>query len=152
ELGYSDEKAFGLYALYTTLIELGGIGGGIVADRYLGLKRSIVLGGITIALGHLSMTVPYSEFTFFLGLGLIVLRTSLFRSNVAAFLGHFYDENDPRREAGYTLYYTGINIGGFLATIGCGIVGEMYGWHAGFGLAAIGMLLGLIVLFLGRNA
>ncbi len=151
ELHYSDEKAFGMYAVYTTLVELGGVLGGIAADRYLGLKRSIILGGVTIALGHISMTLPNSQEAFLLGLGLIIGGTSLFRSNVAAFLGQFYEENDPRRDAGYTLYYTGINIGGFLAAIACGIIGEVYGWHAGFGLAALGMLSGLVALFFGRS-
>lgn len=150
-LDFNDTQAFGLYALYTTLVEFGGVIGGFVADRFLGLKRSISLGGWTIALGHLCLTIPDAQEYFFLGLGLIIAGMSLFRSNVAAFLGSFYQEHDPRREAGYTLYYTGINIGGFLASIGCGIVGEVYGWHAGFGLAAIGMLAGNIALILGRK-
>lgn len=150
ELGYSDEKAFGMYALYITLVELGGVIGGIAADRYLGLKRAIVLGGITIVLGHVCMTLPDSQMLFILGLGLIVAGTGLFRSNVTALLGEFYDKNDPQRAAGYTLFYTGINIGGFLASVACGIVGEVYGWHAGFGLAALGMLSGLVVLYFGR--
>lgn len=148
ELAYSDEKAFGMYALYTTLVELGGVVGGIAADRFLGLKRSIVLGGITIALGHICMALSDA---FLLGLGCIIAGTSLFRSNITALVGQFYEENDPRRNAGYTLLYTGINIGGFIAAILCGIVGEVYGWHAGFGLAALGMLSGLIVLYFGRN-
>jgi len=151
ELHYEDGQAFGLYALYTTLVEFGGVLGGLAADRYLGLKRSIVCGGVTIALGHLCMVLPDSQLSFFLGLGLIISGTSLFRSNVAAFLSEFYEENDPRRDAGYTLYYTGINLGGFLASILCGIVGEVYGWHAGFGLAAIGMLAGNIALYMGRK-
>lgn len=151
ELGYSDEKAFGMYALYITLVELGGVIGGIAADRLLGLKRAIVLGGITIALGHVCMTLPDSQMLFLLGLGLIVAGTGLFRSNVTALLGEFYDKDDPQRAAGYTLFYTGINIGGFLASIACGIVGEVYGWHAGFGLAAFGMLLGLTVLYFGKS-
>ena len=151
ELKYSDEKSFGMYALYTTLIELGAVFGGIIADRLLGLKRSIVLGGITIALGHISMTLPHSQMFLFLGLGLIISGTSLFRSNVTALLGDFYTDNDPRRDAGFTLYYTGINLGGFLATLTCGIVGEVYGWHAGFSLAALGMFSGLIALYFGRK-
>ncbi len=151
KMHYSDGQAFGLYALYTTLIELGGLVGGFVADRYLGLKRSITLGAWTIALGHLTLAVPDSSWTFFLGLGIIVSGTGLFRSNVAALLGEFYEENDPRRDAGYTLYYTGINLGGFLATVLCGAVGEIYGWHAGFSLAALGMLSGNISLLIGRK-
>jgi POT family proton-dependent oligopeptide transporter len=149
ELQFSDGEAFGLYALYTTLVEFGGILGGAVADRLLGLRRSILLGGITIALGHACMALPGTSLPFFVGLGLIIAGTSLFRSNAAAFLGAFYDQNDPRREAGYTLYYTFINIGGFLASLCCGFVGEVYGWHAGFGLAAIGMTAGNIAMLCG---
>lgn len=151
EMQLSDENAFSLYALYTSLLELGGVAGGLIADRFLGLKRSIMLGGWTIVLGHLCLALPESGFLFYIGLALIVAGTSLFRSNVAAFLGEFYEKNDPRRDAGYTLYYTGINIGGFLASILCGIVGEYYGWHAGFSLAALGMLAGNIALLLGRH-
>ncbi len=149
ELRLGDQEAFGLYALYITLVEFCGVIGGVVADRFLGLKRAITWGGWTIALGHLLLTYPDSEFTFFIGLGLIVAGTSFFRTNTAAFLGKFYSENDPRRDAGYTIYYTGINIGGFLASIFCGFVGEVYGWHAGFGLAALGMLAGNIALWVG---
>ncbi len=146
-----DTEAFGIYALYITLGELGGMIGGLIADRFLGLKRSILLGGWTIALGHLCLTFPESKSTFYLGLGFIIAGTCLFRSNVAAFLGEFYTENDPRRDAGYTLYYTGINIGGFLAGLICGIAGEVWGWHFGFGLAALGMLAGNIALIAGHR-
>lgn len=148
---YSDAAAFGLYALYATLVDLCGVFGGIVADRYLGLKRAITLGGWTIAVGHLCLSLSDVESIFYLGLGFIVVGTGLFRSNAAMFLGEYYDEHDPRREAGYTLYYTGICGGAFLASIFCGIVGELYGWHAGFGLAAIGMLSGNVALLLGRK-
>jgi proton-dependent oligopeptide transporter, POT family len=149
ELEFSDGEAFALYALYTTLVEFGGVLGGVVADRVLGLRRSIFLGGITIALGHTCMALPGNTLPFYLGLGFIIAGTSLFRSNAAAFLGAFYQESDPRRESGYTLYYTFINIGGFLASLCCGFVGEVYGWHAGFGLAAIGMTAGNVAMLCG---
>lgn len=150
-LRFNDSEAFALYALYTTLVDLCGVAGGIVADRILGLKRSIVLGGWTIFLGHLCLAVPDSDAGFFLGLGLIIAGTGLFRSNVATLIGQYYEENDPRRESGYTLYYTGINIGGFLATVLCGVIGETYGWHAGFSTAAVGMLLGNVALLAGKR-
>lgn len=151
ELNYSDSQAFCVYALYTTLVEFGGILGGVAADRWLGFKRAIALGGITIALGHICMTYPNSESMLFLGLAFIIVGTSLFRSNVLAFLGQFYEDNDPRKDSGYTLYYTGINLGGFLAATFCGVIAEVYGYHAGFGLAALGMMLGNISLYLGRR-
>lgn len=149
--GYSDEKAFLLYAIYTTLVEFGGIFGGMIADKLLGLKRAIFIGGTIIALGHVIMALGSSELYCFLGLGVIVVGTSLFRPNCSALVGQCYSENDPRRDAGYTIYYTGINIGGFLAALSCGAVGEIYGWHLGFGLAAIGMAAGLLALFVGRS-
>lgn len=151
ELKFSDGNAFVLYALYTTLIEFGGLIGGIIADRWLGLKRCIQLGGWTIATGHAFLSMAYSQIFFFLGLGLIIAGTSLFRSNAAAFLGRFYEKEDPRLDTGYILYYAGINVGGFLAAVICGAVGEYYGWEAGFSLAAIGMLAGNIALLAGNK-
>jgi len=149
--GYSDEKAFMLYALYTTLIEFGGIFGGYVADTYLGQRLAIFIGGSIIAFGHTIMAMGSSESFCFIGLGTIVLGTSLFRPNCTALVGQCYDVDDPRRDAGYTIFYTGINIGGFLAALSCGYVGEKYGWDYGFGLAAIGMVAGLVTLTLGRS-
>lgn len=150
-LQLSDGEAFIFYAIYTTLAEIGGLVGGYIADRFLGLRRSVTLGGWIIAAGHIVLAISYSLSAFIAGLGLIVLGTALFRTNMAALLGTFYDENDPRRDAGYTLYYTGINVGGFLATILCGFVAEWYGWHAGFSLAAFGMIAGNLVLMGGRS-
>lgn len=149
ELKYADADAFAIYALYTALVEFGGVLGGAIADRLLGLRRSILLGGGTIAVGHICMSIPGNEFPFYLGLGLIIAGTCLFRTNASAFLGAFYQTNDPRTSAGYTLFYTGINVGGFLAAICCGYIGEMYGWHAGFGLAALGMMAGNAAMILG---
>lgn len=151
ELQLSDSEAFIFYAIYTTLAELGGLIGGYVADRFLGLRRAVAIGGWTIAAGHVALAFSESIPVFISGLGLIVIGTALFRSNVAALLGTLYDECDSRREAGFTLYYTGINIGGFLATILCGLMAEMYGWHAGFGLAAIGMVAGNLALLFGKR-
>ena len=146
EFQYGDEEAFSLYALYAIFVELGGVLGGVVADRYLGLKHSIIIGGVTIALGHICMALMHFEAFFFLGLGLIIVGTALFRSNVAALVGECYKKEDARKESGYTVYYAGINVGGFLATIFCGIVAESCGWHAGFGLAAFGMIFANIAL------
>lgn len=151
EMRYSDRAAFGLYALYTTLIELSGVVGGIAADRFFGLKKSVFVGAWVIVLGHICLAISGHQTAFFLGLAFVIIGTGLFRSNAAMLLGQFYEENDPRRDAGYTLYYTGINIGGFLATLFCGIVGDLYGWHAGFSLAALGMLSGNLALYLGRG-
>ncbi len=149
--GYSDERAFLIYAAYTTLLELGGVVGGMVADKLLGLKRAIFIGGSIITMGHIIMALGDSESFCFLGLAVIVLGTSLFRPNCAALVGQCYEPGDPRIDSGYTIFYTGINIGGFLAALCCGAVGEVYGWNYGFGLAAFGMCAGLLMLYLGRS-
>lgn len=151
QLHWSDFRSIGVYALYTALVEIGALGGGYIADRVLGLRPTILLGGSLIALGHLSLTFESTHFMFFVGLGLIVTGSSLFISNIKALLGLFYDGDDPRREAGYTLFYMGINVGGFLAALLCGFIGQTFGWHKGFGLAAFGMLLGLGALIFGKH-
>lgn len=151
ELKFSDAEAFVLYALYTTLVELGGLIGGILADRLFGLKRCIQIGGWAIALGHASLSMASSKVFFFLGLGLVIAGTSLFRSNMSAFVGRFYEKGDPRIETGYTPYYAGLNVGGFLAAIVCGAIGELYGWEVGFSLAAFGMIVGNIALMAGNR-
>ncbi len=147
KLHMSDSQAFALFALYTGLVEMGALLGAVIADRILGLRPSIFLGGALIALGHTCLTWEHGLPPFFLGLALIVTGSSLFISNIKAYLGLFYTPDDPRREAGFTLFYTGINLGGFLATLLCGVVGQTFGWHWGFGLAAAGMGLGLCALF-----
>ncbi|MEI8125773.1 MAG: peptide MFS transporter [Parachlamydiaceae bacterium] len=152
ELRLSDSEAYATYALYITLVELGGVLGGILADKYLSLKGAITIGGWAIFCGHLLL--GFSEGVlplFFLSLGLIVAGTNLFRVNIPAAIGNLYEEEDSRRDRGFTLFYATINIGGLLATLVCGILGETYGWHYGFGAAAFGMLLGNIALLLKGN-
>lgn len=139
---FTDAQAFGVFALYTALVEFGGILGGIAADRFLGLRKAITLGGWLILSGHLILAVASETLFFFPALGLIIIGSSLFSSNLSALLGLFYEEQDSRREAGYTLFYAGINLGSLLASLLCGYVGDQFGWHYGFGLAAIGMAVG----------
>ncbi len=145
QMGVDDVRAFGIYAVYCSLFEFGGILGGRFADLYLGLRKSILLGSWIIAVGHLCLSIETHPWVFYGGLALIIVGSGLFSSNLSAFLGLFYDDDDPRRAAGYTLFYVGTNIGAFLASILCGIIGEIYGWHYGFGLAALGMIVGNIL-------
>ncbi len=147
ELGLSDMEAFGIYAISTALSESLGIFGGRLADKIFGLKYSIYLGGVIIALGHIVISMPGGMMNLYLSLALIAVGTGLLRTNATALLGEFYHENDERRDAGYTLFYVGLNVGAFLATIGCAFIAEAYGWHYGFSLAAFGMMLGLLGLF-----
>lgn len=146
ELKFTDFRALGIFAVYTGLVELGGLVGGMVADRMLGLRRAISLGGWLIAAGHVTMAFQSSEAFLFLGLALIIVGSSLFSTNISALLGMFYQHEDSRREEGFTLFYVGINLGALLASLVCGYVGEQYGWHYGFSLAAIGMVIGNIAL------
>lgn len=142
ELKYQEGAAFAIYALYTCLIEFGAFLGGYLADRYMGLRRAVLLGGGLICIGHSLLTFAETEMLFFYGLSCIICGAMLFRSNLKAMVGALYKE-DVEREAGFTLLYMGINFGGFLAVIACSYVAEVYGWHAGFGLASFGMLLGM---------
>lgn len=144
QLKFSDARSFGVYAVYTGLVELGGIAGGMFADRVIGLRAAIFLGGWLIAAGHIVMAF---EIGFFLGLALIILGSSLFATNISALLGLFYQDDDSKRESGFTLFYAGINIGALFASLVCGYVGLTFGWHYGFGLAAVGMLIGNIALY-----
>lgn len=148
ERHFTEYQAIAIYALYTGLVELSGVVGGMLGDKILGLRKAIFYGGWVIACGHLCLGF---EIGFFPGLALIVLGTSLFSSNIAALLGLYYSEQDLRRDSGFTLFYSGINIGAFLASILCGLVGEHFGWKYGFGLAAVGMFVGNLMFYLFQH-
>ena len=146
-----DSTAYAIYGAYTALVYGTSVLGGHVADRYLGYHRSIIIGGILIMCGHICLALTIHSI-FFWGLSLITIGTGFFKPNISSYVGQMYSENDPRRESGFTIFYLGINIGSFLATLFCGIVAQYYGWHAGFAMAAVGMFLGLMnFIFRGKN-
>jgi POT family proton-dependent oligopeptide transporter len=147
-LGFSTSKAGAIYGLYTAMIYLFGLPGGWLADRILGLRRGVLWGGVIIALGHFSMAIPTLN-TFYLGLALIVIGTGLLKPNVSTLVGSLYAENDARRDAGFSIYYMGINIGALVAPLVCGYLGENINWHYGFGAAGVGMTAGVIQYALG---
>ena len=147
-LGFGVAKSGAIYGLYTAMVYLVSLPGGWIADRILGQRRAVLYGGIVIALGHFSMAVPGLA-TFYLGLTLIVIGTGLLKPNISTMVGQLYGERDHRRDAGFSIFYMGINIGAFLSPLVCGYVGERMNWHWGFGLAGIGMTLGLIQYVLG---
>ncbi len=151
EFLYSQEKAYGIYGTYAALVYTTPIIGGLIADRVLGDRKAIILGGIMIALGHISLVIE-GEMLFYLGLAFIISGTGLFKANLTSLLGKLYQHGDNRRDAGFTLYYVGINLGGFLSSIICGYVGEVYGWRYGFGLAALGMITGLLYFIRGLSS
>ncbi|HET6655119.1 MAG TPA: peptide MFS transporter [Gammaproteobacteria bacterium] len=143
-LGLDAETATAIYGLYTAGVYLLALAGGWIADHVLGARRTVWWGGCIIALGHFTMAIPVNETTFFLGMLLIVLGTGLLKPNISAMVGDLYPEGGARRDAGFSIYYMGINIGAFIAPFVCGTLGEKVGWHWGFGAAGVGMVLGLI--------
>lgn len=143
-LGYGDTDAYAVYGAYTALVYATPFIGGVLADRLLGTRKAVVLGGMLMAAGHLLMTVE-NEMTFFAALALIILGNGFFKPNISTIVGSLYAKSSPKRDAGFTIFYIGINLGAALAPLLCGYVGETYGWHYGFGLATIGMLIGLAV-------
>ena len=147
-MGLDDVTATAIYGLYTAAVYIVALPGGWIADRVLGLRRSVFWGGVVIAAGHFTLAIP-SPTAFFFGLLLIVIGTGLLKPNVSAMVGDLYPEGGARRDAGFSIYYMGINIGGLLGPLICGYLGEAVDWHLGFGAAGVGMVLGLIQYSLG---
>ena len=149
-LGFDAVTAGAIYGLYTASVYMFTLPGGWIADRLVGPQRAVLYGGILIACGHFSMAVP-SLTTFYLGLVLIVIGTGLLKGNVSVIVGRLYSADDGRRDAGYSIFYMGINTGAFVAPLVCGYLGQRVSWHLGFAAAGIGMVLGLIQYSLGRK-
>jgi proton-dependent oligopeptide transporter, POT family len=143
-LGMGDERAYAVYGAYTALVYATPFLGGLLADRLLGARRAVVWGGLFMAAGHALMTVERA-WAFYGALALLVCGNGFFKPNISTIVGQLYAQRDPRRDGGYTLFYMGINLGAALAPLLCGYIGETYGWHYGFGLATIGMLVGVAV-------
>lgn len=148
--GWKNEDALLLLAIYTSLVYLMAIPGGILADKVFGQRKAVMYGGFTLVVGHFMMAVP-TEITFYVALGLIVIGTGLLKPNISTLVGGLYRQGDPRRDSGFTIFYMGINLGALLASIIVGYVGEKIGWHYGFSLAGFGMLLGQLVFITGRK-
>ncbi len=142
-LALSDRTAGAIYGLYTALVYLLALPGGWIADRLIGAKRAVFIGGCIIACGHFTLAIP-SPIAFATGLVLIMLGTGLLKPNVSAIVGDLYPEGGARRDSGFSIFYMGINLGAFLGPLICGYLGENVSWHLGFGAAGVGMVLGLI--------
>lgn len=149
-LHYSDHEAYLLYGAFSSMVYLTPVLGGYVADKFLGHKWSIILGGILLTLGYSITAIPAS-FCFFLGLSIVIIGNGFFKPNVSSLVGDLYTKQDPRREGGFTLFYMGINIGSLIPPLISGGVVALFGWHAGFLLAAIGMVIGLFTFLSGRH-
>ncbi len=149
-LGFDAVTAGAIYGLYTSMVYMATLPGGWIADQILGPQRAVLVGGVLIAAGHFSMAVPALA-TFYLGLTLIVVGTGLLKGNVSVIVGRLYGTADTRRDAGYSIFYMGINTGAFVAPFICGYLGQRVNWHAGFAAAGVGMLLGLLQFQFGRR-
>jgi POT family proton-dependent oligopeptide transporter len=143
-LGFGDKDANAVYGAYTALVYMTPFFGGMIADRLLGARTAVVIGGSLMAAGHLLMTVQ-TDLWFFTALGLLICGNGFFKPNISTIVGTLYPPGSPKRDAGFTIFYIGINLGAAMAPLLCGYIGETYGWHYGFGLATIGMLVGLAV-------
>ncbi|HLR00707.1 MAG TPA: peptide MFS transporter [Sphingobacterium sp.] len=149
-MGWTYKDALGLYAIYTMAVYVASIPGGWIADKFLGQKKTVMLGGLLLVVGHGILAIS-QEWAFFSGLVLIVLGVGGLKPNISTMVGGLYEPGDPRRDSGFTIFYIGINIGALLAGIIVGLVAHYYGWHYGFGLAGIGMLIGQIVYISGQK-
>lgn len=158
--GWTNGSATALYGWYTGLVYLLPIIGGLIADRFIGTHRSMIVGGLLIAAGHIVLAASGLPFmgegnwgmsTFIGGLALIIFGTGHFKPCVSVMVGQLYGPHDPRRDGGFTIFYMGINLGAFICAFVCGTLGETVGWHWGFGSAAVGMVLGLITYTIFRE-
>ena len=149
-LGYGDSDAYAVYGAYTALVYLTPFFGGMLADRLIGARRAVILGGLLMAAGHLMMAVE-SDIAFFTALALLICGNGFFKPNISTMVGGLYRAGSPKRDAGFTLFYMGINLGAAMSPLLCGYIGETYGWHYGFGLATVGMLTGLAVFVAPRR-
>ena len=147
---WSREDALKLYALYTGLVYLTPILGGIVADRILGHRWAVILGALLMTLGHASMALE-SKTSFYAGLILLIVGNGFFKPNISSIVGQLYSKEIDKKDAAYTIFYMGINAGAFLGILLCGYVGEKIGWSYGFGIAGIFMCLGMIMFYLGQD-
>jgi POT family proton-dependent oligopeptide transporter len=163
---FTDAMGLDVLGSYAALVYAMPVIGGLLADRYLGMRKAVVFGGLLLVLGHLGMAVEghqaYLEGdkvvrdssalqVFYFSLALIVVGVGFLKPNISTIVGKLYSEGDPRRDSGFTIFYMGINLGSFIATLLCGYLGETYGWSYGFGAAGIGMLLGLVVFLWGQR-
>jgi len=147
-LGMGKETATAIYGLYTFAVYALALPGGWIADRLIGQRKAVLFGGIIIAAGHFTMAVP-ADLTFYAGLILVAVGTGLLKPNVSAVVADLYPEGGAKRDAGFSIFYMGINFGALFGPLVCSTLGENYSWHLGFGAAGVGMTLALIQYLMG---
>lgn len=145
-MSYSTSDAYGIYGAYGALVYATPLVGGLLAEKFMGYRKAITWGAFLMMLGHFLMAIE-SEIVFLTALALLIMGNGFFKPNISSMIGKFYAKTDPRRDGAFTIFYMGINIGAFLSGLTCGAVGldPNLGWHYGFGLAGVGMLIGLII-------
>lgn len=146
--GFPDDKSYTILGTFTALAYIAPMLGGFLADAFLGFKQAILWGGVFLIVGYALMALPL-ENTFYLALAIIIVGTGLFKPNISSLLGALYSPGDTSRDSGFTIFYIGINLGVFLAGISSGAVKDHFGWHAGFALASVGLVIGLITFGVG---
>ncbi|MGA5820559.1 peptide MFS transporter [Kitasatospora sp. NPDC094028] len=150
-LGMQAAVAAAIYSVYTAMVYLLALPGGWIADRFLGARKTVALGGSIIMIGHFLLAVPFKA-SFFAGLAFVAIGSGLLKANISTMVGHLYEgPNDPRRDGGFTVFYMGVNLGAFLAPLVIGTIGQDVSWHLGFALAGVGMALGLGQFLLGTR-
>ena len=149
-LGWTNGEALALYGWYTMMVYVMSIPGGIIADKLIGQKKSVLVGGVLLLFGHSVLAIE-EMWAFYTGLVLIVCGVGMLKPNISTMVGGLYKKGDIRRDEGFTIFYIGINVGAFLSSLIVGYVGEVYGWHYGFGLAGLGMLLGIVQYVIGQK-
>lgn len=149
-LGWLDSEALSLYGWYTMLVYVASIPGGIIADKIIGQKKAVMIGGFLLVGGHGILSIE-EMWALYTGLGLIIAGVGLLKPNISTLVGGLYNQGDERRDKGFSIFYIGINVGAALAALTVAVVADQYGWHAGFGLAAIGMVLGQVVYLFGQK-
>lgn len=149
---WSNEEAMKLFSWYTGLVYLTPLIGGMIADKLTGFRNAILIGAFTMTMGHLSMAFEvFDENFFYLGLVLMILGNGMFKPNISSMVGELYPDNSSKKDAGYTIFYMGINAGAFLGILLCGYIGEKVGWHYGFGLAGVFMFFGMMQFYFGQK-
>ncbi len=148
QLMFTQAEASHIYGLYTGFVYLTPLFGGILADRYLGQRKTVILGAVLMAIGHFLMAF---QFLFFPALVFLILGNGAFKPNISTQVGNLYTPGDPRRDRAFSIFYLGINVGALLSPLVCGTLGEIYGWHYGFSAAGIGMVAGLSIYLFGQS-
>ena len=151
QLHYDDPKAYAIFGSYAALVYTMPMFGGFMADRFIGYQRAVMFGGIMMTIGHFVLALP-NDWSFFYGMAFIICGNGFFKPNISSLVGTLYNENDPRRDSGFSIFYMGINIGAAIGGFLCAYVGTEINWHYGFGLAGIFMLSGLIVFIFGKKS